>query len=109
MTPLRRWVVRLLERALDRYSEGPNLPARFVSVAEQYRWTVATNRGAETSDWEAFAIGLAASAYRDGYVRGFEAAERWEHPWDRHPSPEDVADAERPGWRETPAFEPEPR
>lgn len=87
-----------LERILGRYREGPRLPLRFVEVAERY-WASSDER--VPREWLAFAIGLASSAYRDGYVRGFESSERWERPWSSSPSPEDIADAEEPGWRTT--------
>jgi hypothetical protein len=101
MTPLKKIVVRTLERLLSRLQEGPNLPARYVELVEDFQWY-----GGAQLDWRAFCIGLAQTAWREGYARGYETAERWDST---NISPEEVADFERPGWRNSPAYEPEPR
>lgn len=101
MTPFKKIVVRFLERTLERLHEGPSLPSRYVAMVEEFRWHTGEDR-----DWEAFSLGLARNAWREGYARGYETAESWDPS---NLSPEDVADFERPGWRDSPAYEPEPR
>jgi hypothetical protein len=98
MTPVGRIFRNFLERLLGRFHEGPRLPARFLETAEDFR----TRFAATEKDWAAFAVGLAQAAYRDGYVRGFECSERWEKPWARTPTPDQIADAEEEDWRSSP-------
>ncbi len=97
MTALGRAIRSFLERALGRFHEGPRLPKRFLEMTEDFAWRTPRPTHGE---WVGFAVGLAASAYRDAYLRGFECSERYERPWSRSPSPEDIADAEDPGWRD---------
>lgn len=78
MTPrppsrLARWMRGLAERLAERYYEGPEPPMR---LAEQVVAFAAANSGATRGEWMRYAVAMAQSAYRSGYVRGIEWAER---------------------------------
>jgi hypothetical protein len=73
MTILGRAVRRLLERLLGRWHEGPRPPRRYQDAARAYRLM---RPYAQAEQWEAFAVALAERAYREGWMRGFEWAER---------------------------------
>jgi hypothetical protein len=98
VTRLQKWFCIAAEKFLDRYNEGPRPPRRFAEMAEDFHATHPS-----PADSLAFAIGIATSAYRDGYLRGFECTERWERPWASSPTPEEIADAEEPNWRSSPS------
>lgn len=93
MTRAGRWLVRQLERLLGRYYEGPTPPRRLAEEARLFRVMYPC---AGPDEWEAFAARLAASSYRDGFVRGFEWNERdWSGPAD---DPERLAEATAHDW-----------
>lgn len=73
MTRLGRLVRNLTERLLGRYYEGPHPPQR---LAEQVAEWAAMHPTATRAEWAAFAVRFAHGAYKDGFVRGFEWAER---------------------------------
>lgn len=73
MTRVGRWLRRLLEKVLNRWSEGPEPPRR---IADEARLFWHANPNATPAEWERFAIALAGNAYRDAFVRGFEWNER---------------------------------
>lgn len=67
MSRARRVLRRLLARASDRSRDGPGLPVRY---ADEARLFLLANPGVTALDWEAFALSLAAAAYRDGFDAG---------------------------------------
>jgi len=67
---LRRFFRRLVDKAVGRFYEGPELPDRFVDEARLF---LLFNPKATHLEWEQFAVELVASAYRAAYVRGLEA------------------------------------
>lgn len=90
-----RWVRNLRERAFGTFEEGPDPPERLADAAEAF---AAAHLRATRGEWIAFAAAHAGEAYRSGYVRGLEWAER--DPEKRPDVPPDmVADAVDPGWR----------
>ena len=72
-TRLQRWIAKLAERVVGRYYEGPEPPLR---LAEQVVMFAATHKDVTVDEWARYATALAGSAYRSGYVRGLEWAER---------------------------------
>jgi hypothetical protein len=62
-----------LEKALGRFYEGPEPPPRLTEELKLFR---VMHPLATPAEWEAVAARLIVNAYRDGYVRGFEAMER---------------------------------
>lgn len=60
------------------------------------------NPGATRAQWAEFAGALADEAYGSGYIRGVEWAERDFDGGEPRPSPEALADAIDPAWRERP-------
>lgn len=72
-TRLQRWMRNLAERFATRYYEGPEPPMR---LAEQVVAFAVMNPEANRGEWARYATALAQSAYRSGYVRGLEWAER---------------------------------
>lgn len=72
-TRLARWMRGLAERFAERYYEGPEPPMR---LAEQVVAFAKANPEATRGEWGKYAVALAQSAYRSGYVRGIEWAER---------------------------------
>lgn len=108
MTPLRRKLREWLERFLKRFYEGPRPPARYRDLVLMFR---RLNPDATADQWEAFAHGIAESAYQDGYTRGYEWTERdldakpkhdpdvlaelHRHDWDLNLSPEERVLVER--------------
>jgi hypothetical protein len=72
-TRLQQWIAKLAERVVGRYYEGPEPPVR---LAEQVVMFAVANPHATREAWSLFATALAGGAYRSGYVRGFEWAER---------------------------------
>lgn len=90
-----------MERHLDRWREGPEPPLR---VAQEVRLFRALHPGATADEWEQYATRHAESAYRQGYIRGFEYNERfWPGPAD---DPELLAAAMR---EDAPSLEANPR
>lgn len=99
-TPFGRFVRHLLERLLDRWSEGPGTPSRLLEQADDFH---ALYPGATREEWATFATRAIDGAYRAGFVAGFETDVRTGFGR-RHPSPEFLADLEEPGWRNSPEF-----
>lgn len=78
MTRAGRFFRNLVERLLGRYYEGPPPPRR---LEEQVRLFAVYYPRATRAEWTEFATRIAATAYRDGFVRGYEWQERgWEGP-----------------------------
>ena len=73
MVPVARFLRNTLEKLLKRFYEGPHPPRR---IAEEVRLFRAMFPLATADEWEAFAQGLAENAYRSGFTRGEERAER---------------------------------
>ena len=88
-----RWLVRMLDRWLGRYYEGPDVPPR---VTEEFRIWMRLNPDAAPACVEGYAVALLEAAYRDGFVRGYEWQERgWEGP---AIAPEVLAEIEQQNW-----------
>jgi hypothetical protein len=66
-------LARRAEKALSRYSEGPEVPVRYAQAVAVF---ATMNPRATQGDWLAFAVGHAEAAYRAGYLRGVEWKER---------------------------------
>lgn len=78
MTPLQRFLRNLVERVRKRYYEGPEPPPR---LAQEVRVFAALHPQATAEEWKDFAALHASIAYRDGFTRGLEWAERlWPGP-----------------------------
>jgi hypothetical protein len=88
-------VTRLAEKLAGHFYEGPEPPER---IAEMARVFASLHPRATRGEWLAMAEELAREAYRSGWVRGFEYAER--DPEEPAVSPEVIADAHLPGWRD---------
>ena len=69
MTPFSRLIRNLLEKALGCYREGPNPPSRIAAHVDVF---LRVNHNPTIEEWRRFAIDLASSFYRLGYVRGYE-------------------------------------
>jgi hypothetical protein len=95
VTPAERALRNLWERLTRRFYEGPEAPARLEDVVREFdhRYPRATR-----AEWAEFAIRMSRGCYRDGWVRGYEWAER--DPGQPDPSPEELADQYEPGWRD---------
>jgi hypothetical protein len=100
VTPLARFAKRALERLFGTWEEGVEPPAR---LREMVLLFAEHHPMATRGEWLEFAAGHAAESYRTGYLRGLEASLRDEEakPW-REASPEALADALDPGWRDSP-------
>ena len=73
MVPVARFLRNTLEKLLKRFYEGPHPPDR---IGEEVRLFRAIFPLATPGDWMTFAQGLAENAYRSGFTRGEERAER---------------------------------
>lgn len=73
MVPVARFLRNTLEKLLKRFYEGPHPPAR---IGEEVRLFRAMFPLATPDEWMAFAQGHAENAYRSGFTRGEERAER---------------------------------
>ena len=73
MTPLRRAARNAIEKLLKRFYEGPNPPLR---IAEEVELFDRLHPQATLEDWKRFTVAVSENAYRDGFIRGFEWAER---------------------------------
>lgn len=70
-----RLIVRkLAERALARAYDGADPPPRLVDEVRAFR---VLRPDATRAEWEDFALGLAAGAWRDGFAFGVDWRERW--------------------------------
>lgn len=94
MTPLMAWLKRTTEKAFGRYYEGPEPPARLGNMAEHF---AATYPRATRGEWLTMARRLAAEAYREGYVRGYEKYERDPAEREQH-DPDELAEVMRHDW-----------
>jgi hypothetical protein len=99
VTPLSKWFRNTLERLLERYEEGERPPAR---LREQVIMFASMNPHATRAEWVTFAAGLAEEAYQSGYIRGVEWCERDESATAVGQTPEMIADAIDPSWRDRP-------
>lgn len=99
MTPIGRAIKRAAEKVAGRYYEGPEPPARLLAQVGEF---ANLNPKATRAGWAEFARKLAAAAYRDGYQRGYEWAERDEEPVYKKLPPELYADQESPDWEWSP-------
>lgn len=96
MTPVGKWLRDRLERWLQRYHEGPEMPQRIADMAIAFAQLYPT---ATRAQWLAFSAELARESYRSGYVRGFEYVERDPELWMPKVPPEELADQIDPDWR----------
>ena len=95
MSAFRRWLVKAAEKFAERYHEGPEPPERLKEMVIVF---ANLHPRATREEWAAFASNHAAEAYRSGYARGREWAEREEYR-DPEIDPEVIADAHDPNWR----------
>lgn len=70
---IRNWIRRTIERAFNRYAEGPDPPARYAQAVLAF---ATLNPSATQEDWIKFAADHAHECYRSGYLRGVEWKER---------------------------------
>jgi hypothetical protein len=101
MTFAKRLLVRLLERLLGKYEEGPTAPSRFGEVVLEY---VRDCPRATRQEWVDFATRHACTAYREGYVRGYEWCDRDPRRMEPEMEPEALMDVIDPAgeWRRNP-------
>lgn len=90
MTKLQKAFRNMLERLLDRYKEGPEVPPRLVEEIRLFR-VLATERPTE-EEWEAFATRLVDRTWRDGFERGYYWSERM---WEPDVDPDEIAKADQ--------------
>jgi len=100
VTALSRWLRRSVERALNRYDEGPDAPSRLMDMVVDF---ANDNPHATRAEWTAFAGAHAAECYRAGWTRGAEYVERVPELWRPDVPPEAMADALDPDWRNSPS------
>lgn len=101
MTLLGKFIRNAMERYLKRFYEGPLPPVgRYADMISDFE-SIEDPRCPTIVAWREFAMRMAAMAYREGYVRGFECSEREDQPW-KQPGVtlEEIADYEMPGWRD---------
>jgi len=96
---VRRWARRGLERALDRFHEGPEAPERLHDAARAF---AAMHPNATVAEWADFSASLAQGAWRDAWLRGVEHIERDPSQFRDDLPPDVVADMMTPGWRDSP-------
>jgi hypothetical protein len=96
MTALVRWLRKTRDKWLGRWDEGPESPARLRELARAF---AVAHPHATRDDWARFAADHACEAYRVGYMRGLEWAEREPDRWRPHITPEEYADLDDPSWR----------
>lgn len=97
MTPVVRCIRNFFEKSFGKFYEGPECPERFSEVVVVF---ANENPYASRAEWMRFATEHAAVAYKSGYTRGFEWAERDDE--DPVVSPEELADSLDPDWRWSP-------
>jgi hypothetical protein len=88
------------ERYLGTFHEGPTAPSRLHAMVIAY---ANLHPRATREEWVRFAAAHAQEAYRSGYARGFEWAER-QTSHVPNPPPEILADQLDPDWRWSPPF-----
>lgn len=96
MTPLKKVFRNLYERAKGTYYEGPECPARIGELVDEF---ARARPRATRAEWADMAKRLASEAYRSGYVRGWEWAERDLDRRDPAEDPEVAVEREGHGWR----------
>jgi hypothetical protein len=69
-TPFVKGLRKLSEKLLGTWAEGGDLPKRYAQLAATHA------KGSPNPEWEAFAVRLAESAWKDAYTRGVQYAER---------------------------------
>jgi len=94
VTPAVKWLTRLRDKWLGNFYEGPEPPQRLREIVVVF---ANLHSRATRAEWLEFAAAHAEEAYRCGYVRGFENAERDPDPIDV--PPERLADQMDPSWR----------
>jgi hypothetical protein len=88
-----RWLMRLVEKWMGRYYEGPEPPRR---LGEELRLWMALNPDSPREVVQGYATCLLEAAYRDGFVRGYDWQERgWSGP---SIDPEVLAEAQAQDW-----------
>lgn len=92
---LKRFFVRTAEKLAERFYEGPEMPSRFSVMAESF---AVLHPKATRGEWLKMSEELARNAYRAGFQRGYENAER--DPAEPDVAPEEIADVLSPGWRD---------
>lgn len=97
MTPLMGWLRRLRERWIGTWEEGPDPPARLRAMVLDF---ANQHPRATRAEWTILAEGLAGEAWRQGWLRGYEHAER-DPEWRPDVPPEVLADWLDPAWRES--------
>jgi hypothetical protein len=102
VTPFAKWVRDRVEKWVGKFYEGPEPPARLGEIATEFGniFPNATRR-----EWLAMAKNLANEAYRSGYVRGIEWAERDPDAVTPNVPPDVIADMVDPDWRWRPAVD----
>jgi hypothetical protein len=78
VTPVAKFLKNTKEKLLGTWEEGPEPPDRFRQLVEIF---AKANPRATVGEWVEFAARHAASAYQQGYVRGFERGERLGPDW----------------------------
>jgi hypothetical protein len=73
VTPLKKALRNIVQRMAHSYYEGPEPPKRITDIVEHFALSSPT---ATFTEWKDFAILHAREAYKTGYTRGFEYAER---------------------------------
>lgn len=92
MTPFARFLRKVAQKVRGTFYEGPEPPARLAHLVKAF---AGSRRRATRGQWIAFAKNLAEEAYRSGWTRGYEWAEREEQdPAD----PDFIAEHEAHGW-----------
>lgn len=90
---LMRWIIRLCEKLIYRYYEGPDVPPR---VTEELKLWAGLNPDADRTAAIGYACCLLEAAYRDGFTRGYEWQERcWQRP---AVDPEALAEIQSQSW-----------
>ena len=97
MTPFLRLLRRWRDKYLGTFYEGEDAPDRLAVPPVLF---AQMHPGATRADWVAFATEFAREAYRTGWVRGYEHAER--DPQVVEVEPAVLADAIDPSWRDEP-------
>lgn len=96
---VRLWGKKQLEKMLGRWEEGPEPPQR---VADMVIAFAGANPRATRKEWADFAAAHAGEAWRTGYFRGLEYAEREPERWRPDIDPEVAAEGFDPTWKENP-------
>lgn len=102
MTPLLKWLKKRAAKFADTYEGGPEPPARLreQAIAFANMYPAATRK-----QFVEMAATLAEEAYRAGYLRGYEWAERDPKAFDLPVPPEVIADQIDPDWRWRPMID----